>query len=142
MDKVKRMTSAEFRKRPYKSQPQTPAKAKVRPRHRKGAMNKTEQRFADHLDRRKAEGRILDWRFEAQSFKLASQTTYTPDFRVVYPDGSIIHFDVKGTRKGKAYWEQHTRIKAKAAASEYREYTFAGVHYHNGEWITEIFPHE
>jgi len=65
-------------------------------------MNKTEERYAWHLEVRKREGRILAWHFEQLKLKLTSTIPgrrgihYTPDFFIVLPDGTFMIDEVKG----------------------------------------------
>ena len=51
-------------------------------------MNKTESRYAEHLQIKLLAGEILEWRFEPIRLKLAPKTFYTPDFAVVMPGGN------------------------------------------------------
>ena len=66
------------------------------------SMNKTEERYAWHLEVRKREGRILAWHFEQLKLKLTSTIPgrrgihYTPDFFIVLPDGTFMIDEVKG----------------------------------------------
>ena len=55
-------------------------KTKRKPRQ----MNKTERRYADHLDELKRRGEVLSWQWEAVTLRLAERTTFTPDFLVQY----------------------------------------------------------
>lgn len=65
-------------------------------------MNKTEEKYAWHLEIQKRDGRILAWYFEQLKFKLTSTIPgrrgihYTPDFLIVLPDGSMMFDEVKG----------------------------------------------
>jgi hypothetical protein len=75
-------------------------------------MNKTEQAYADLLERNKLYvGDFVWWAFEAMKFKLAPNTFYTPDFVVMLDDGTIELHEVKG------HWEDDARVKIKVAAS-------------------------
>ncbi|QBR00487.1 hypothetical protein [Paraburkholderia pallida] len=51
-----------------------------------GAMNQTEERYAQHLEQRKQAGEIAWVGFEAWKFRLADSTFYTPDFAVMLAD--------------------------------------------------------
>lgn len=75
-----------------------------------GAMNGTEAAYAVHLDTRKAGREILDYWFEAMTFKLADGCRYTPDFVVQMVDGLIEVHEVKG------HWEDDALVKIKVAA--------------------------
>ena len=88
---------------PVASLPDVPAeKAKGRPRHERGVMNTTEQRYADYLEARKAAGEILAWMFEGITVRLSEKVTYTPDFEVMLADGTVELVDVKAGKKTKA----------------------------------------
>ena len=66
------------RKRAFRARDNT----KYGKRHTPGVMNKTEEAYAKTLQVRKLAGEIVDWQFEAQTFKLAADCRYTPDFAV------------------------------------------------------------
>ncbi len=78
-----------------------------------GAMNKTEQRYADHLEARKQSGEIAWYRFEGIKLRLADSTFYTPDFAVMLADGQLEAHEVKG------HWQDDARVKIKVAAEMY-----------------------
>ena len=71
----------------------------VRPRQRKkpGKMNKWEAAYADRLEMFRLEGSIIEWKYESIRFKLADNTTYTPDFMVITKESIEFH-EVKGQR--------------------------------------------
>lgn len=100
-----------------------PVKKGPRPRHIKGKMNGTEERYAaDVLTPGKLAGEVLDWRFEAIKLRLADNTFYEPDFIVVTPELFEIH-EVKG------HWEDDARVKIKVAARLYPWLRFVAVKY-------------
>ena len=68
-------------------------------RHVPGQMNKTEQRYNNHLKLRQHAGNILQFGFEELTLKLAKDLRYTPDFWVQLPDGVIEFHEVKGSKK-------------------------------------------
>lgn len=80
-------------------------------RLKQGVLNKTEQRYADHLESRKVRGEILYYAFDSLKFRLADKTFYTPDFIVMKANGEIEIHEVKG------HWEDDARVKIKVAAS-------------------------
>ena len=71
----------------------------VRPYKRKvsGKMNKWEEAFAERLEMYRLEGSIIDWKYESIRFRLAANTTYTPDFMVITTD-AIEFIEIKGQR--------------------------------------------
>lgn len=91
-------------------------------RREPGVMNRTEASYADHLERRKLAGEIIDYKFEPMKFRLADLTFYTPDFRVIMADASIEFHEVKGS--WKAPHQDDAKVKIKVAAETFWEYTF------------------
>ena len=73
-------------------------------------MNGMEARYAQELERRRMAGEVSHWSFEAMKLRLADRTWYTPDFRVLMPDGSIECHEVKGFREAAG------QVKIKVAA--------------------------
>ena len=71
----------------------------VRPRQRKkpGKMTRWESSYAERLEMFRMEGSIIEWKYESIRFKLAENTTYTPDFMVITKDSIEFH-EVKGQR--------------------------------------------
>ena len=90
------------------------------PRPQRGVMNKLESQYAVTLESMKQRGEILDYQFEAITFKLGHRCTYTPDFLVVFPDHFEIH-EVKG------HWREAARVRIKVAASLYPWFRFVAV---------------
>jgi hypothetical protein len=76
-------------------------------------MNKTEARYAEHLEQCKADGLILWWKFEGLKLRLADNTFYTPDFAVLPVSGLLECHEVKG------FWMDDARVKVKVAAELY-----------------------
>jgi hypothetical protein len=84
-------------------------------------MNKTEQRYAMHLEVMKRAGEIVKYGYESIKLILAPNTSYTPDFYVVCADGSMEFHEVKG------FWEDDSRVKFKVAADKFPEYGFVAI---------------
>lgn len=82
----------------------------VRGTQRRGVMNKTEAEYAEHLYSRKLAGEVLEYWFEAMTFKLADGCRYTPDFIVFLADGTLEAHEVKG------FWSDDAKVKIKVAA--------------------------
>lgn len=78
-----------------------------------GQMNKTESEYYQYLKTLERANEILWFKFEGLKFKLANNTTYTPDFVVMNKDGLIELHEVKG------YWIDDARVKIKVAADMY-----------------------
>lgn len=99
-------------------------RARGRVRHEPGTMNKTEEAYAELLKARLYAGEILRFEFEPESLRLAKRTTFTPDFRVQFPDGTIEFHEVKVmTKSGRVLIEDDARVKIKVAA-EMHPYKF------------------
>ncbi len=105
-------------------------------RLKSGTMNKTEQAYADHLDRQRLGGQLQWWKFEPMKFRLADKTFYTPDFVVLTADGYLECHEVKG------FWQDDARVKIKVAA-EIHPLRFVAVKArakkHGGGWDCEVF---
>ena len=78
-----------------------------------GQMNKTESEYYQYLKTLERANEVLWFKFEGLKFKLADNTTYTPDFVVMNKDGFIELHEVKG------YWMDDARVKIKVAADMY-----------------------
>lgn len=102
------------------------------PPERKG-MNKTEWRYANHLDALKAAGEIVAWMFEPFGMKLADKTYYHPDFIVWFPDNHCEIHEVKG------FWQDDARAKIKIAAAKYPMFKFLAIKQGNNCWDVERF---
>lgn len=76
-------------------------RGKARNRKKPGEMNKNEASAALYLESLKSAGTILEFWFEAVTFKLADDVRYTPDFKILLPDGYIRFADVKAARRVK-----------------------------------------
>jgi hypothetical protein len=88
-------------------------------------MNRTEQRYADHLEMRRLGGEVLWYAFGAISFRLAPKTHYHPDFLVMLADDSLEVHEVKGSVRNrqtgvtKPLVEDDAAVKIKVAAERY-----------------------
>jgi hypothetical protein len=78
-----------------------------------GTMNKTEAAYAATLEQRRAAGDVAWFKFEGMKFRLAENTSYTPDFNVMLSDGTLEMHEVKG------FWTDDGRAKIKIAADLY-----------------------
>jgi hypothetical protein len=74
-------------------------------------MNKTELAYSEYLEQERLQGRIARWDYEPEKLKLAPHTFYSPDFRIIRPDGTIEFHESKG------FWEDDARVKIKIAAA-------------------------
>lgn len=78
-----------------------------------GTMNKTEARYASHLELLKSAGQVLWYEFEGITLKLAADTRYTPDFMVLLANGDLQAHEIKG------FWREDARVKIKVAAAKF-----------------------
>lgn len=99
---------------------------------RAGEMNNLETEYARHLALLKQAGEIAGFDYEPAKLRLAKNTFYTPDFRVVLADSTVEYHEVKG------FWEDDARVKIKVAA-ELHPYRFVAVSKQKGAWKTEEF---
>jgi hypothetical protein len=107
------------------------AKALTQTRTPRG-MNKLETAFSRILDEGVRDGTFDRWDYEPESLRLAANTFFTPDFRVVFRDGSVTFYEVKG------FWRDDARVKIKVAA-RLHPYRFVAVRREKGEWVYEEF---
>lgn len=94
-------------------------------------MNKTERRYADHLELQRVMGEVDGWRFEPLKFRIGHGCFYTPDFEVVTADGYLEYHEVKG------FWRDDARVKIKAVARLFRDRKFIAVQLVKGAWEFE-----
>lgn len=94
--------------------------------------NKTEERYAGHLELLRRAGEIVDYRYEAVKLRLADNTFYTADFMVL-TDVVELH-EVKGN-----WWREDARVKIKVAAHQYPWFRFLAVQWKKKDWLIERF---
>jgi len=106
-------------------------------------MNKTEARYAQHLEAHQRIGLLLWYGFEAITVKLGNDCRLTPDFLVMYPDGHLELHDTKGAKKIKSgrragqtkpYVEEDALVKARVLAAHFVIPIFFVWPEPNGEW--------
>lgn len=78
-----------------------------------GAMNKTEQAYAAHLELLKRTGDIRAFWFEGLKLRLADKTFYSPDFLVLGRNNEVECHEVKG------FLMDDANVKIKVAAAQY-----------------------
>lgn len=99
-----------------------------------GKMNRTEAKYAAHLDLRKAAGEVLWYAFEPIKLRLADNTFFTPDFAVL-PESLVLELhDVKGAR---AIITDDAKVKIKVAASSFPFVFRLAFPVRNGGWDVE-----
>lgn len=105
-------------------------KGRARRGPRPQGMNGLEADYAARLTVHQIGGKIARWDYEPEKLRLADNTTYTPDFRVLLPDGTVEFHETKGFMRDDAW------VKLKVAA-ELHPYTFRLVRKVKGQWIVE-----
>lgn len=96
--------------------PLAKAKGRAKPR---GTMNKLEESFSRYLESEKQAGRVLNWSFESETFKIGHDCRYTPDFACLMAGHFESYFEVKGPHA----WED-SLIKLKVVAAKWWWRTF------------------
>lgn len=104
----------------------------IPPRRVAGTMNGMESAYAHLLENMKRAGEIIGYEFEPMKFRLAPNTSYCPDFMVIYEDRIEFH-EVKG------FWREDARIKIKVAAEKYNYFVWKSVHLNKKTWEYENF---
>lgn len=101
-------------------------------------MNKAEEVYSNALLAQKQRGEIVDYRFESMKLRLADNTTITPDFVVLMPNGLIELHDIKG-----GFFPEHNRVKWKVGVEQYPWFTWVLVRprakKNGGGWDFERF---
>jgi hypothetical protein len=121
------------------SSPTIKAKGKIAPRPT--SMNKTEASYSHYLEALKRSGEILDYKFEGLKFKLADNTSLTPDFMVITQKGYVELHDTKArwASTGKPHVEDDFMVKIKVAAIQYPYFTFCITWLENGSWMRKDY---
>jgi hypothetical protein len=78
-----------------------------------GTMNKTEARYAAHLELQKSAGVIAWYAFEVLKLRLADKCFYDTDFLVMQADGALEVHEVKG------FFTDDSKVKLKVAADKF-----------------------
>ena len=105
-------------------------------------MNKTEQKYACHLEGQRVAGLIVDWQFEPFGLRLSeNKCFYHPDFFVIREDKFLVH-EVKAFNKkaGKPLVKDDSLVKIKVAASEFYYWEFSIVWWDTvqGKWDSRL----
>lgn len=87
-----------------------------------------ELEYAQNLNQRLAAGEIIEWHYEALRFKIAHKTTYTPDFLVLYPNGSQELVEVKG------HLRESANVKFKTCADKFKGFKWSMQRKVKGTW--------
>jgi len=98
-------------------------KARGQKRRDPGAMTQTEKRYANVLQAMLNNGEIARFDFEPERLVIGPNTAYTPDYRVMLADGSIVMVEVKPRNYQKIPNQDKSAVKIKVAA-EMHPYIF------------------
>lgn len=113
-------------------------RAKSRPKQIPGQMNKTEAAYARVLKLRMLAKEILHYDYEPERLRLADNTYYVPDFRVIMADGTIEFHEVKACTSSNAFLcEDDARVKFKVAAETHWMYGWRMVGLRKGNVVKE-----
>lgn len=94
--------------------------------------NALERDYAFHLDGRKQQGEISDWKYEAVKLKIGeTRCWWTPDFFVLRGAFCAEFHECKG------FMRQHARVKLESAKRQYPWARFVLVRREKGEWRFE-----
>jgi hypothetical protein len=96
-------------------------------------MNRTEAAYSRRLDRMRAAGEILSWRYEALTFRLGHRCNYTPDFLVI----SLIEVQIHEVKGG--FVREDGLIKWKLAAERHPEFRFFLCRLVKQQWSIEEY---
>ena len=97
-------------------------------------MNKLEAGYASHLELQRLEGRVLAWRWQPFSMRLAPSLFYRPDFLVQLTDRRLEIHETKG------FWRDDARVKIRAAAEMFPMFAFIAISRSQaGGWDIERF---
>lgn len=92
-------------------------------------MNKTERRFADLLDARKRDGKILHWVYEGIRLKWGGGMHYTGDFVVFTGSDCPTIYEVKG-----AHIRDRDVVRFKGCRAEWPQFPFEMWQWKSGKW--------
>lgn len=106
-------------------------KVKPRPTGNRRKMNKTEERYQEHLELLRVGGVIKSHLYESIGLRLADKTFYYPDFLVI--TDCVEYHELKG------HWEDDARVKIKVAAERYPWFLFKAIKANGENWEEEYF---
>jgi hypothetical protein len=101
--------------------------------------SKLEEAWAAELERLRAAGEVVLWRYEAMALRLGPDCVWWPDFVAVRRDGQIVVYEVKGRRRDDGM------AKLKVAAQQWPElrvYLVTRDGGARGTWkVEQVVPH-
>jgi len=131
-ESVRRAIAAAFPPKPRPAGASRPVGRATRVPGAVAGMNKLEAAYGEHLERRRAAGEIAEWRYESTKLRLADGAWYTPDFRVVLPNGEVEFHETKG------FMREAARVRLRVAA-EMHPFRFLLVKRAGVEWsVVEV----
>lgn len=126
MSKATEITSAQYRQMKGGKSYQALGRLKS------GQMNKTEARYAAHLEAQKALGRVLWYAFEPANLRLGDKCFYKVDFMVLSASGLMEVHEVKG------FWTDDALVKIKVASEKF-PFRFIAYQWVKGAWEAREF---
>lgn len=110
-------------------------------------MNKTEARYASHLQAMQMSGLIKSFKYESIKLRLADKTWYKSDFlvvrkKLVMTNSHEHQIACVELHEVKGFWEDDARVKIKVAAEMYPFFKFVAVMANKSEsmpWTYEEF---
>lgn len=129
-----KMTADEFRMRFLNAGAPKTSKERYEAlgRMKAGKMNKTENHYAELLERRKQSGEVLEYWFEPMNLRLGENCFYKIDFLVLMANCKLEVHEVKG------YWTDDALVKIKVAADKF-PFTFKAYRLLKGQWEERLF---
>ena len=101
-------------------------------RLKSGVMNKTEAKYAAHLDNLTQSGKVLWYAFEPVNLRLGDKCFYSVDFLVLTSDRELEAHEVKG------HWSDDALVKIKVAAAKF-PFKFLAVRWVKNGWEERHF---
>jgi hypothetical protein len=95
--------------------------------------NALERDYALELEAQRQADEIRHWTYESMRVRIGNGAWYKPDFVVITKDDYIELHEVKGR------WMEAARVRIRAAAKQYPEYTFIAIQRKARKWTFERF---
>ena len=95
--------------------------------------NKLERDYATTLELQRAAKAIRQWTYETMRVRIGNGAWYKPDFVVITNEDFLELHEVKGR------WMEAARVRIRAAAKQYPEYTFIAIQRKARQWTIERF---
>lgn len=111
-------------------------KPKLPPELRSRFRSKVEERYADYLERLRLAGDILQWEYEPETFVLAYDCRYTPDWLIDFKDKATgRHAEYHATT---GWTRDDATVKLKVFAEQVWPYEVYSVKRVRGAWVKKL----